>query len=205
MQTRHLTSLLPIAALLIACGDFNSPDLGGPVQIAIQQSLTSQTTSAGTFQLSGAMSDDGTTIEELTFGGPLDRPPVPVTFKRTLTGKQGTMVISGAASLQFSSPTAATLTGSWKVDEATGRYASLAGTGTLTGSADFGATPPSGSLSYTGTVRGREAIRGWHGVLAGRPLGGGRRASRFSIAASTFSMVAVSPSTYFIMKRKIGL
>lgn len=155
MQTRHLTSLLPIAALLIACGDSNSPDVGGPVQIAIQQSLTSQTTSAGTFQLSGAVIDNGSTTEELTFGGPLDRPPVPVTFRRTLTGTQGTMVISGAASLQFSSPTAATLTGTWKVDEATGRYAALEGTGTLTGAADFGATPPTAALSYAGSVRQR--------------------------------------------------
>ncbi len=155
MRTRSLALLLPIAALLTACDDSNTPDLGGPVQITIRQSLTSQTTSAGTFELSGAVSDNGSTIEELTFGGPLDRPPVPITFRRTLTGKQGTMVMSGAASLQFSSPTAATLSGTWKVDEATGRYASLQGTGTLTGSADFGATPPSAALSYAGTVRQR--------------------------------------------------
>lgn len=155
MQTRHLTSCLAVAALLMGCDNANSPSVGGPVQIAIQQSLTSQTTSAGTFQLSGAVSDNGTTTEELTFGGPLDRPPVPVTFRRTLTGTQGTIVISGSASLQFSSPTAATLSGSWKIDQATGRYASLDATGTLTGSADFGSTPPTSSLAYAGTVRTR--------------------------------------------------
>lgn len=155
MPKRHLSLLIPIAALFTACGDSNSPILGGPVHISVRQSLTSQTTSAGTFELSGAVSDDGSTSEELTFGGPLDRPPVPVSFRRTLTGKQGTMVISGAASLQFTSPTSATLTGTWKVEEATGRYAPLEGTGTLTGAADFGATPPTAVLSYAGTIRER--------------------------------------------------
>lgn len=155
MSTRHLALLVPIVALLTACGDSNAPPPGGPVQITIRQSLTSQTTSAGTFELSGAVTDNGSTVEELTFGGPLDRPPVPVTFRRTLTGKQGMMIISGAASLQFTSPTAATLTGTWQVDEATGRYASLQGTETLSGAADFGATPPTATLSYAGTVRAR--------------------------------------------------
>ncbi len=153
MWLRPVLSSLVVVTTLSACQSSTDSTLEGPVQIAIQQSLTSQTTSAGTFALTGAVSDEGSTVEELTFGGPLDRPPVPVTFRRTLTGSQGTMILSGSASLTFTSPTVAALTGSWNVDEATGRYASLAGSGTLSGSADFGATPPTASLAYTGSVR----------------------------------------------------
>jgi len=152
MWTRQILLCLGTAALLTACSSSTTSIPEGPVQIAIQQSLTSQTTSAGTFQLTGALSDDGTTTEELTFGGPLDRSPVPVTFRRTFTGKQGTMTVSGAASLAFSSPTAATLTGTWTVEQATGRFASLEKAGTLTGSANFGATPPTASIAYSGSV-----------------------------------------------------
>jgi len=153
MRSHHSLFCLPTLCLLVACGDSTSPTVEGPVNIAIQQSLTSQTTAAGTFQLSGAIADNGTTVEDLTFGGPLDRPPVPVTFRRTLTGKFGTLVISGSASLNFSSPTAGALSGTWKVDEATGRYASLEGSGTLSGTADFGAAPPTASVAYTGSVK----------------------------------------------------
>ena len=123
------------------------------MKITVQQSLTGQTTSAGTFKMSGSFIDEGTTAEELTFGGPLDRSPVPVTFKRTLTGKDGALVLRGAATLTFSSPTAATLSGTWTVESATGRYATLAGSGSLTGAANFGATPPSAEPAYEGTIK----------------------------------------------------
>lgn len=155
MRTPHLLSRFALVAVLLGCGNSTDLDPGGPVQITIQQSLTSQTTSAGTFQMSGAFTDNGSTTEELTFGGPLDRPPVPVTFRRTLTGREGTLVVSGAASLNFSSPTAASLTGTWQVQSATGRYASLAASGALTGTADFGAAPPTAAISYTGTMSPR--------------------------------------------------
>ena len=153
MSLRPVLSRLAIAVLLTACQSSTASTVEGPVQIAIQQSLTSQTSAAGTFQLSGAVSDAGSTTEELTFGGPLDRPPVPVTFRRTLVGAHGTMVLSGSASLSFTSPTAGVLAGSWKVEQATGKYASLAGTGTLTGSADFSATPATASIAYSGNVK----------------------------------------------------
>ena len=101
MQNR--TILMTLAALTVAaCDGPTDPTPGGSVSIAIQQVLTGQTSSTGTFTLTGVLSDDGGTTEELTFGGPLTAPTVPVTFRRELTGKRGTMTITGSA-VQFGS------------------------------------------------------------------------------------------------------
>ncbi len=151
MTTRTLLASLPLVALMTAGCDSTTESNGGDVRIAIQQALTGQTTSAGTFAISGAMADSGQTTEELTFGGPLTQSPVPLTFRRTLAGRNGTMVITGSATLSFTSATDATLAGTWTVSSATGGYAT--GSGTLSGSANFGATPPTASITYAGVLR----------------------------------------------------
>lgn len=150
MTTRSLLIGIPFALMGAACSVGDTEAVGGDVSIAIQQSLTGETTSAGTFTMTGAFVDGGSTTEELTFGGPLTQSPVPVTFRRQLTGRNGTIVIKGSANLSFTSPTAATLTGTWEVESATGAYAK--GRGTLTGTANFGATPPTASLTYSGSL-----------------------------------------------------
>jgi hypothetical protein len=151
MTTRSLIATLPLVALMVAGCDASTEPAGGTVRIDIQQSLTGQTTSVGTFSISGALADSGGTTEELTFGGPLTQSPVPVTFRRTLTGRRGTLVITGNATLSFTSPTDASLAGSWTVTTATGSYAT--GSGTLSGTANFGTTPPSAALTYSGVLR----------------------------------------------------
>lgn len=60
-------------------------------------------------------------------------------------------MIKGSATLGFTSPIAATLSGIWDVESATGAFAK--GDGTLTGAVNFGATPPSANLTYTGSLR----------------------------------------------------
>ncbi len=140
------------AATTAACSDATAPNPSGPVTIDIAQSLTGQTTSAGAFTMRGARADSGSTTEELTFGGPLTQSPVPVTFVRVLTGRQGTLTVRGSATLTFTSQTAATLAGTWTVDSGTGVYAATSGSGTISGSANFGATPPTGTLTYAGTL-----------------------------------------------------
>jgi hypothetical protein len=150
MTTRTLLLGIPFALMSVACRVTDTDTAGGDVSIAVQQSLTGETTSAGTFTMTGALSDQGPTAEVLSFGGPLTQSPVPVTFRRTLTGRNGTIVITGSASLAFTSPTAATLSGTWKVESATGAYAK--GQGTLTGTANFGATPPTASITYAGSL-----------------------------------------------------
>lgn len=153
LSTTARVLLMIATSSLAACGeDATAPDPSGPVTIAISQSLTGQTTSAGAFTITGARADSGSTIEELTFGGPLTQSPVPVTFVRTLTGKQGTLTVRGSATLTFTSQTVAALAGSWTVEKGTGVYASTTGSGALTGAANFGATPPTGTLTYTGRL-----------------------------------------------------
>jgi hypothetical protein len=151
----RLTALiLPLALAVSACDLFNDDDdRGGAVTIVIQQQLTGETTSAGTFTLSGRLSDAGATTESLVFGGPLDQPVVPVTFTRVLTGQQGTITITGSATITFSSPTVGALAGEWSVQSGTGKYANLTGAGTLAGSADFGLLPPAATLQYAGELR----------------------------------------------------
>lgn len=148
MNTRALMLSIPLALAACSLGD-NEPS-GGEVSIVIQQSLTGQTTSAGTFTMTGALSDDGKTTEELTFGGPLTQSPVPITFRRTMTGRNGTLSVKGSAALNFTSPTAATVSGTWEVESATGAYRT--GRGALSGSADFAATPPTGNITYKGSI-----------------------------------------------------
>lgn len=142
---------LPLALMTAACADDVAAPAGGNVSIVIQQSLTGETTSAGTFAMTGALADQGTTTEALVFGGPLTQSPVPITFRRTLTGRNGTIVVKGSATLSFTTPSTAKLSGTWEVESGTGAYAS--GRGTLTGSADFGATPPSASVTYVGELQ----------------------------------------------------
>lgn len=150
MTSRSLLIGIPLALMASACSDGNTGPIGGAVSIAVQQSLTGETTSAGRFTITGALSDEGQTTEVLAFGGPLTQSPVPVTFRRTLTGRNGTIVIKGSARLTFTSATAATLSGSWEVESATGVYS--VGQGTLTGAANFGATPPTADITYIGSL-----------------------------------------------------
>ncbi len=151
MVARLLIATLPLIALVATACDGTTSPTEGDVRIAVQQPQTGQTTSAGTFVMSGYVADSGQTAEELTFDGPLTQSPVPVTFRRTITGRNGTMVITGSATLTFTSQTEAALAGTWVVASGTGAYGG--GEGTLTGSANFGATPPTASLTYAGTVR----------------------------------------------------
>ncbi len=150
MTQRPVLFILGATFLVSACS--TRPDDTGPVTISIQQSLTGQASAAGSFQMSGSVSDTGQTTEELTFLGPLDKSPVPVTFRRQLTGARGALSIKGSATLTFTSPTAATVAGDWEVESGSAAYAALKGTGRFTGTADFGAAPPTAALSYSGSL-----------------------------------------------------
>jgi len=150
MKFRSFLSILVVAAIAAACS--SGPDETGPITISIQQALTGQTTAAGSFQLSGTLSDSGQTTESLTFLGPLDTSPVPVSFKRQLTGARGALNVKGNATLTFTSPASATVAGDWEVESGTGAYASMKGTGRVTGTADFGASPPTATLSMAGSL-----------------------------------------------------
>lgn len=150
MKKGILIMTLATALSGLACSSPTDATPEGDVSIAVQQSLTGQTTSAGTFVLTGAFNDEGSTTEELTFGAPLTQPTVPITFKRVLTGRRGTVTIAGSALLTWTSATAGTLSGTWIIQSPNGAYQN--GSGTLSGAANFGVTPPTASLTYVGVV-----------------------------------------------------
>ncbi len=79
MTHRPVLFILGATFLFSACS--NRPNDTGPVTISIQQSLTGQASAAGSFQMTGSVSDTGQTTEELTFLGPLDKSPVPVPLR----------------------------------------------------------------------------------------------------------------------------
>ena len=99
-------------------------------------------TYSGTFSASGTVSDAGTVTAQARFGAV----PSPATgvlqTVRTLRGGNGTLTLRCT---QRTPPNQATTvvsnTGSCVVLEATGAYAGLRGSGSLTGTTDFGATP----------------------------------------------------------------
>ena len=100
-------------------------------------------TYSGTFSASGTVSDTGTVSAQARFGAV----PSPATgvlqTVRTLSGGNGTLTLR--CNQRIFPPNQATTVvsnaGSCAVLEATGAYAGLRGSGSLTGTTDFGATP----------------------------------------------------------------
>lgn len=72
------------------------------------------------------------------------------TFRRTVTGEKGTLVLMGNATVDLADPASAAVDGTWRVESATGAYAGHTGTGEITGVADFTLEQPRGTLRYTG-------------------------------------------------------
>jgi hypothetical protein len=100
-------------------------------------------TFSGTFSASGTVSDSGTVTAQTLLGAVPS--PVAATQQtvRTLTGGDGTLTLR--CNERFSPPGQPTtapvsLAGSCVVLDATGAYAGLRGSGSLTGTAEFGAT-----------------------------------------------------------------
>ena len=148
MTRKQLLAGLTYVIMAAGCSDNVTAPAGGNIRIVVQQSFTGLTTSVGNFSMTGAVADAGVTTEELVFDGPLTQSPVPVTFGRRLTGKSGTIVVAGSATLTFTN--AAVLAGTCKVASATGSLHK--GRGTLDGSANFGATPPTANIIYVGSL-----------------------------------------------------
>jgi hypothetical protein len=98
---------------------------------------------SGTFSASGTVSDTGTVIAQARFGA-LPSPVIGVLQTvRTLSGGNGTLTLRcNQRTFPPNQPTTVVSnTGSCAVLEATGAYAGLRGSGSLTGTTDFGATP----------------------------------------------------------------
>jgi hypothetical protein len=126
---------------------------GGRVTFVFEQSATGPGTFAGTFEASGAISDTGTTEDVLDVSSAEGANPLVATFRRTVTGEKGTLVLTGNATVDLADPASADVEGTWQVESGTGAYADHAGSGEITGTADFTLEQPRGTLHYAGTLR----------------------------------------------------
>lgn len=129
-----------------------SGQMNGPVTFEFEQSATGPGTFAGTFTLSGAASDEGTTEDALDVTSAEGANPMVATFRRTVSGAKGTLVLTGDATVDLADPAAGTVAGTWRVASDTGDYHGRTGSGTLTGTADFTVPAPRASLRYVGEI-----------------------------------------------------
>lgn len=77
------------------------------------------------------------------------------TFRRTVTGEKGTLVLSGDVRVDLEDPAAADVAGVWQVDDVTGAYAGHTGRGAISNEADFTLPQSRGTLRYAGHLRAR--------------------------------------------------
>jgi NAD(P)-dependent dehydrogenase (short-subunit alcohol dehydrogenase family) len=127
-----------------------APEAQGAVTFVFDQAATGPGTFAGTFTASGAVSDSGTTEDALTITSAEGINPLVATFRRTVTGAMGTLVLTGNATVNLANPAAAEVEGTWQVESATAAYAGHCGGGTITGSADMTLSQPRGNVRYAG-------------------------------------------------------
>ncbi len=137
-----------LATLAVA----NDPD-DHRVLFVFDQTATGPASFAGTFALSGAFSDAGTTEDALDISSAEGASPLVASFRRKVTGQEGMLVLTGDATVDLADPAAAAVAGTWRVDSATGAYAGCTGSGAFSGTADFTLAQPRGTLRYTGDLR----------------------------------------------------
>ena len=125
----------------------------GAVTFTFEQTATGPGAFAGTFEASGAITDAGTTEDALDVSSPEGASPLVATFRRTVTGARGTLVLTGDATVDLADPAAAPVVGTWRVESATGGYAGHTGSGSISGTADFSRDRPHGRLRYDGSLR----------------------------------------------------
>jgi hypothetical protein len=120
---------LALAAPLAAAA--SAPE---PVRIETHGVFTGPDSTAGTFVISGAVSDSGSYIDSFRLAGET------LQVVKTLSGSGGTITLSAQGVVRWTSPTTATfLAGHWQVVSGTGAYAELQGGGYpgASGSANF--------------------------------------------------------------------
>lgn len=150
----EMLGMTDLATLAVpAAGGEAVGEADGRVTFLFDQAATGPGTFAGTFEASGAVSDAGTTEDALDVSSPEGASPLVATFRRTVTGRKGTLVLTGDATVDLADPAAAEVAGSWRVEQATGAFAGHTGSGTLSGTADFTRDRPRGTLRYEGHLR----------------------------------------------------
>lgn len=131
--------------------------IDGPVTFEFDQAATGPGTFTGTFTLFGVVSDEGTTTDALDVSSAEGANPMVASFRRTVTGQKGALVLSGEVTVDLADPAAANVVGSWSVESATGDYEGRTGSGSVSGTADFTLPLPRGRVRYTGALEAPSA------------------------------------------------
>jgi hypothetical protein len=111
---------------------------GAPVHVSVVMhgGLTGPDSVAGTYTVSGGFEDEGTYVETFRFAGNS------IHGVKTLSGRDGTIILVAEAVVRWTSPTQVELfAGHWRFESGTGAYADLRGGGFpgVIGSADLAA------------------------------------------------------------------
>ncbi len=123
-----------VAALALATPLAAAASAPEPVRIETHEVFTGPDSTAGTFTISGAVTDSGISVVSFRLAGET------IHVIKTLSGSDGTITLVGQAVVRWTSPTTATFfAGHWRVAFATGAYADLRGGGHpgASGSANF--------------------------------------------------------------------
>lgn len=126
---------------------------GDAVTFEFEQAATGPGTFAGTFTASGAVADRGTTEDKLEVSSAEGANPMVASFRRTVEGQNGALVLTGDATVNLANPAAAVVNGTWCVESATGDYAGRTGSGAIAGTADFTLDQPRATVRYTGDLQ----------------------------------------------------
>lgn len=104
-----------------------------PVRIETHGVFTGPGSTAGTFVISGSVSDSGTYADSLRLAGET------IHVVKTLFGSAGTITLTAQGVVRWTSPTATFFAGHWRISAGTGAYADPQGGGYpgASGSANF--------------------------------------------------------------------
>jgi hypothetical protein len=130
----RIAVLVGVAALALAAPLGAGASAPEPVRIETHEVFTGPNSTAGTFTMSGAVSDSGISVVSFRLVGET------IHVVKTLSGSGGTITLAAQGVVRWTSPTTATFfAGHWRIVSGTGAYADLKGGGYpgASGFADF--------------------------------------------------------------------
>jgi hypothetical protein len=132
--TARIAVLVGVGALALTAPLGAAASAPEPVRVETHGVFAGPDSTAGTFTISGAVSDSGTYMDTFRLAGET------LHVVKTLSGSGGTITLAAQAVVRWTSPTTATFfAGHWRFASGTGAYADLKGGGypAASGSANF--------------------------------------------------------------------
>lgn len=147
---KALTAALVVLATSFTTLTVDAAAAAAPMTIAIEATRLGP---AGTFDVSGAVADEGTfEVSDPVFGGPGPGRFVNVHATETFSGAAGTFTLTRKIRVTWGDDPHRTISGNWVVTSGTGAYLHLHAQGTISGTVQ--GTPPAETfvLIYSGAA-----------------------------------------------------